>query len=185
LEDGTTGITGLTAAFSPSTIVLSGGNSASSALTLTNSITTPPGTYSFTVVANSGNTTHMVTAQVTVPTVGFRLSTGLLAFGNQLIRTSSSPQTVTLTNNGTRTTSITSIKVAPSVYTDTTTCGTSLAPGASCTVSVTFTPTVASLFTGTLTFTDADASSPQVVTLTGTGTSTSGPTATLLPSTLN
>jgi hypothetical protein len=185
LEDGTTAIAGLTAAFSPATIALSGGNSASSALTFSDLTTTSAGTYPFTVVANSGNTTRMVTAQVTVPAPGFRLSTTTLAFGNQLIRTSSTPLTVTLTNNGTKATTITSIKTNLTVYTDTTTCGTSLGAGKSCTVTVTFTPIAVGTFGGTLTFTDADATSPQVVNLTGSGTSTSGPTATLLPATLN
>ena len=185
LEDGTSGISGLTAAFSPATIVLSGGASASSALTLTGLPTTPAGTYPFTVVANSGNTTHMVTAQVTVPAPGFRLSTALLAFGNQTINTTSAPLTVTLTNNGSKATAITSIASNLTVYTQTNNCGTSLAAGASCTVTVTFKPIAQGTFTGTLTFIDADATSPQVVSLTGTGTSSSGLIATLLPSTLN
>ncbi|HEY1677377.1 MAG TPA: choice-of-anchor D domain-containing protein [Candidatus Sulfotelmatobacter sp.] len=184
LEDGTSGISGLTAAFSPSTISLSGGNAASAALTLTALTTTPAGTYPFTVVANNGNITHMVTAQVTVPAPGFRLSTVLLAFPSQQINTSGSPMAVTLTNNGSAATSITSIVSSLTAFTQTNNCGTSLAAHASCTVNVTFKPTTVQTFSGTLTFTDADSTSPQVVTLTGTGTN-SGPSATLLPSTLN
>ena len=56
------------------------------------------------------------------------------------------------------------------MFTQTNTCGTKLAAGKNCTVTVTFTPSFAGTFTGTLTFTDADVTSPQVVTLTGTGT---------------
>jgi hypothetical protein len=185
LEDGTSGISGLTAAFSPASIVLSSGNAASSALTFTGLTTTPAGTYPFTVVANNGNTTHMVTSQVTVPPAGFRLSTVLLAFPSQILNTSSSPLTVTLTNNGSTATSITSILPSLTVFTQTNTCGTSLAAHASCTVNVTFKPNAVAPFSGTLTFIDADSTSPQVVTITGTGISSGGPTATLLPSSLN
>src|SRR5262249_29461702 len=45
-----------------------------------------------------------------------------------------------------------------------------VAPGISCTVSVTFTPTLIGVRHGTLTFTDSAPTSQQTVTLTGTGT---------------
>jgi hypothetical protein len=51
----------------------------------------------------------------------------------------------------------------------TTTCGSSLAPGANCTASATFTPGAAGARTASLTFTDAAASSSQTVTLSGIG----------------
>jgi hypothetical protein len=181
LLDGLQTVTGMSSSFSPSTISLSGGVAATSALTITGSTKAPAGTYPVTIVANNGNLTRMVTAQVTVPAPGFRLSTMLLAFGNQQTNTSAS-QTVTLTNNAKTSTSITNIVSNLSVFTETNTCGTKLAAGASCTVTVTFDPNFDGTFNGTLTFTDADATSPQVVTLTGTGTAP--PTATLLPSSL-
>jgi hypothetical protein len=184
LLDGTQGITGLSSAFSPATIPLSGGNPGTSVLTVTALTTTPPGTYNVTVVSNSGNLTKMVTAQVTVPTLGFRLNTVLLAYGNQTINTTSAPQTVTLTNYGSTTTAITSIVSNLPVFAITTkTCGASLAAGASCTVTLTFKPNSAGVFIGTLTFTDADITSPQIVTLTGTGVT--APTATLLPASMS
>jgi len=181
LLDGLQGITGMSSAFSPTTISLAGGVAATSALTITGSTKAPAGTYPIIIVANNGNLTHMVTAQVTVPAPGFRLTTMLLAFGNQQTNTSAS-QTVTLTNNAKTSTSITSIVSNLSMFTQTNTCGTKLAAGKSCTVTVTFTPSFAGTFTGTLTFTDADVTSPQVVTLTGTGTA--APTATLLPASM-
>jgi hypothetical protein len=110
------------------------------------------------------------------------LSTSLLAFGNQQTDTTSASQTVTLTNNAKSSTSITSIVSNLSVFTETNTCGTKLGGGKSCTITVTFDPSFAGTFNGTLTFTDADETSPQIVSLTGTGTSP--PTATLLPSSL-
>ncbi len=182
LADGLQSITGMSSSFSPSTIALSGGVAATSALTITGSTKAPAGTYPVTIVANNGNLTHMVTAQVTVPPLGFRLSSMLLAFGNQQTNTTSASQTVTLTNNAKTSTSITSIVSSLTVFTQTNTCGTKLAAGKSCTVTVTFTPDFPGTFNGSLTFTDADATSPQVVTLTGTGTAP--PTANLLPSSL-
>jgi len=182
LLDGIQSVKGMSSSFSPSTIALSGGIAGTSALTITGTTSAPAGTYPITIVANNGNLTHMVTAQVTVPSPGFRLSTSLLAFGNQQTNTTSASQTVTLTNNAKTSTSITSIVSNLSVFTETNTCGTKLGAGKSCTVTVTFDPNFAGTFNGTLTFTDADATSPQIVSLTGTGTSP--PTATLLPSTL-
>jgi hypothetical protein len=183
LLDGTSGIAGLTSGFSPTTIPLSGGNAGTSVLTISDTTATPAGTYPVTIVANSGNTTHMVTAQVTVPAPGFRLNTILLAFGNQTQNTTSAAQSVTLTNNAKTSTKITSVVSNLPVFAiKSNTCGTSLGAGKSCTVTVTFTPNSAGNFVGTLTFTDADPTSPQIVTLTGTGTAI--PTATVVPGTL-
>jgi hypothetical protein len=50
-----------------------------------------------------------------------------------------------------------------------TTCGSTLNPGASCVISVTFRPTNSGTQTGSLRLTDNAANSPQVVGLSGTG----------------
>jgi hypothetical protein len=66
-----------------------------------------------------------------------------LTFLNQLVNTASAPQTVTLTNSGLAPLSISSIAFAgtnAADYSQTNTCGTSLASGASCPILVTFTP---------------------------------------------
>jgi hypothetical protein len=97
------------------------------------------------------------------------LSASSLAFDNQQINTTSAAQVLTLTNTGTGTLTIGSI-VTTGNFADTTTCGGTLAIGANCTVSVTFTPLSAAALTGAVTFTDDAANSPQVVTLSGTGT---------------
>src|SRR5258708_16556784 len=52
-------------------------------------------------------------------------------------------------------------------------CGSSVAAGASCTISVKFTPTAAGTRTGTLTLTDNASNSPQTISLTGIGSTTS------------
>src|SRR3989449_239941 len=107
-----------------------------------------------------------------------------LAFGDQRLSTTSPAQTVTLTNSGTATLSITSIALAGSNPGDFaiaagTTCtnGATVVAGASCLLNLTFTPTAASARTATVTITDDAAGSPQSVSLTGTGVTP--PTATL------
>jgi hypothetical protein len=79
---------------------------------------------------------------------------------------------VTLTNTGNAALAIASIQVTPipSEFTQTNNCGSSLAPAASCTISVTFTPVTAGEATATasLSVTDNAATSPQTIPLTGT-----------------
>ena len=99
-----------------------------------------------------------------------RLSVGTLAFGNEAVGATSPPQTVSLTNAGASAVAIASI--TPSAgYTDTTTCGASLAANQSCNVSVSFAPTGAGAVQGLLTVT-SNANGPntvQTVSLSGTG----------------
>ena len=103
------------------------------------------------------------------------LAPATVAFNNQVVRTTSLAQTVTLTNSGTAALSITSISVTGTNAADfaqTNTCPTgsaTLVAGASCTLSITFTPTLTSGETGSLSFTDNAAGSPQTVALSGTG----------------
>jgi len=109
------------------------------------------------------------------------LSPTTLNFGNVNVGTTSSPQTVTLTNNGAKALSISSIATSAS-FSQTNNCGSSLNAGASCSISVTFSPTAAGTSNGTLTITDNAAGSPQTVSLTGNGT---GATVTFSPASLN
>src|SRR5207302_208664 len=103
-----------------------------------------------------------------------------LTFAAQPVGTTSTAQTVALTNNGSAALSISGI-AASGDYTQTNNCGTSLGVGASCTINVTFTPTVAGSRTGTLSVTDNAAGSPQSVSLVGTGIA---PGAALSPASL-
>ncbi len=68
----------------------------------------------------------------------------------------------------------------PGDFAQTNTCGTSVLAGASCTFSVTFTPTGINIRKANLSISDNAAGSPQLVTLTGTGTAVK-----LVPSSLN
>ncbi len=107
-----------------------------------------------------------------------------LSFGTVNLGTTSSPQTVTLTNNGGSAVTITSIATSPAngPFSQTNTCGNSLAAGANCTVSVTFTPTTSGNVSGTLTITDSAQGSPQSVALSGSG---NGATVSFSPSSVN
>ncbi len=110
------------------------------------------------------------------------LSPTSLAFAMQTDGTTSAAQTVTLTNSGTAALTISSI-AASEDFAQTHTCGTSVAVGGSCTISVSFTPSVAGTRTGALTVTDNATGSPQTVTLSGTGVATA-PIVTLAPTAL-
>jgi hypothetical protein len=113
------------------------------------------------------------------------LSPTSLSFGNQQVGIGSTPQVITLTNTGNATLSVTSIKIATSNtgdFSQTNTCPSSLAASASCTISVTFTPTKTGNRSSTVKFTDNATGSPQSVPISGTGVA---PVATLSPANLN
>ncbi len=97
-----------------------------------------------------------------------------IAFGNQVVRTASAPQTLTLANLTKNLLSISGISFTGTNASDfsqgNSTCGTTLAVNATCTIGVIFTPTTVATETATLSIADSDPSSPQTVPLTGTGT---------------
>ena len=130
--------------------------------------------------ARNGTLTISDNAAVS-PTVALT-GTGVLAavvtpsslnFGNQALGTTSAAQVVTFTNNQTSGLKITSISTGSNDFPLSSTCPISpstLAAGASCTASVSFTPKASNARTATLTFTDKASNSPQTVALSGTGT---------------
>lgn len=100
---------------------------------------------------------------------GFALNPAGLVFPAQSLNTTSQSQTVTVTNGASAQT-ISSIAISgvnASDYAETTTCGSGLAAGATCTITVTFTPTASGLRKASLTITDNAPGSPQVVNLSG------------------
>jgi hypothetical protein len=97
------------------------------------------------------------------------LSPAKLIFATQLVGISSAAQSVTLTNYGTTALSIISI-VASGDFSASKTCGSSLAALASCTISVTFSPTMIGSRTGKLSITDNAPGNPQTASLKGVGT---------------
>jgi hypothetical protein len=91
-----------------------------------------------------------------------------LTFGAQVENTTSAAKPATLKNTGTTTLTINSIGVS-GAFAQTNNCGATLAPGHTCTINVTFTPTTTGPFSGTLTVTDNATHSPQTTSLSGTG----------------
>jgi acid phosphatase type 7 len=93
-----------------------------------------------------------------------------LSFGSDQLGVTTSSKKITISNTGGSPVSITSITISGD-FSRTTTCGSSLAVAAQCTISVKFTPTAIGSRTGQVTITDNATGSPQVVSLKGTGTS--------------
>jgi parallel beta-helix repeat protein len=94
-----------------------------------------------------------------------------LTFASQALNTSSSAQSVKVTNTGNAAASVSGVATTGD-FSQTNTCGSSIAAGASCTVSVTFKPTVSGTRTGTLTVSGNASNNPLTVALTGTGAGT-------------
>lgn len=101
-----------------------------------------------------------------IPGPAVATSPASLSFQQQPISTTSAPQTVTLSNRGDGTLTISAI-AASGDFAQTSTCGNSLATGANCTIDVTFTPTTTGTRNGTVTISDNAAGSPHTVSLVG------------------
>ncbi len=101
------------------------------------------------------------------------LSATELTFASRVIGTTSTAQSVLITNSGN-----TSVNIGALTYTGpfsaTTSCGATLAAGQTCSVSVTFTPTATGVVSGTVTLQTAVGS--QSIALTGTGQNPTLPT---------
>jgi F5/8 type C domain/Abnormal spindle-like microcephaly-assoc'd, ASPM-SPD-2-Hydin/Right handed beta helix region len=93
-----------------------------------------------------------------------------LAFGGENTGSTAAAKTVTISNTGSAAASISAVS-APAPFGQTNTCGTTLAAGASCTASVTFSPTSGGAASGSLTVTSNATNSPLTVALSGTGVS--------------
>jgi hypothetical protein len=103
------------------------------------------------------------------PSPSVMLAPNPVQFGSQPLAIPSPIQSVTLTNTGSTSLTISSIS-ASGDFAHTTNCGGTLASGASCTIDVTFTPTALGDRTGTLTITDDAPGSPHTLPLPGWGT---------------
>ncbi len=134
-----------------------------------------------------------VPADVLVSTLGAAtpaaasLSAASLAFGSQVVATTSAPQVITVSNTGGAPLTISAVTltgVNADQFSSTNNC-TSVGAGGSCTIIVNFAPTTAGAKTAALSIASNAAGSPSVVNLTGTGTavatgttiSIAGPTA--------
>lgn len=91
-----------------------------------------------------------------------------LSFASTTVGSTSAAQTVTVHNSGTAAASVSGVSVSGD-FAQTNTCGSSIAAGASCTVSVTFHPSAAGSRTGSVTVSSNATNSPTTVALSGTG----------------
>ena len=138
--------------------------------TVTASVTLPAGQQVLTVAQDNGgwnlNSLQFTSGGGQAPRL--TANPASLNFGSQAVNTTSAAQAVTLTNTGSAAATVSSIATSGD-FSQTNTCGTSIAAGASCTVNVSFRPTASGTRTGTLT---VSGNSPTTVALSGTGTGT-------------
>jgi len=119
--------------------------------------------------ANSPQSIALAGTGVAAPPV--TLSASSLSFGNETVGTTSAPQVVTVANSGTSSVTFPTPAVAAVAgYSVVTTCsGATLTTGQTCTVTVSFKPTVAGAANASLSLTDNAANSPQSISLSGAG----------------
>jgi hypothetical protein len=151
---------------------LAGGASCTVGVTFTPTATgAVAGTLTFT--DNASNSPQKVSLSGT-GSAAVTLSASALNFGVTAVGSTSASQTVTVTNTSSAAIGVAAIATTGD-YADTTTCGSSLAVGGSCTVSVTFTPSAVGARTGSLSIslTTGLSTGTQSVSLSGIGSSSS------------
>ncbi len=178
--------TGTVTFFDGSTNLGTSNLNTSAQATLTTSTLTV-GTHSITATyngdSNFASSTSSVVSQLVQGAVA-QLAPTSLNFGNQTVGIVSTAQPVTLTNIGNIALTLAPINITgtnPNDFGQTNNCGTSLAAGSSCTISVTFKPTATGARSAAVSVSDNAPNSPQTVSLTGTGVL---PTVTLSPTSL-
>jgi hypothetical protein len=97
------------------------------------------------------------------------LSATSITFPPQTVGTKSAAHKVSLSNTGSGTLTINSIATSPQFFTKTTSCGKTLQPKASCTISVFFDPTLQGILVGSLSIQDDGLNGQHTVALSGTG----------------
>ena len=129
------------------------------------------GTLSVTSNATTTSKSALLSGTSTVPALGFGPAS--LSFADQLVATTSSSQSLTLTNPGTAPLLLNAVTPSSEYQVVGTTCAqpypATLAPGASCTVSLSFTPQASGARPGTLTVSSNVPGSPYSARLSGKG----------------
>jgi hypothetical protein len=167
---------------------VTGPNASSFVFAITSTATLAPGA-SYTIHGHCApKTTGPLTATISISDTGIlspqtitltgtglqpvaSLSAPSLTYVSQLVGTASASQSVTLTNTGNGTLSITGIQITganASSFVFGNNCGSSVAPGASCTIHGHFAPTTAGALTAAIIIND-NAGGSQTVALAGTG----------------
>ena len=161
------------------------GNNLIAGASCTLSITfTPSGAFTRTgavsIADNAANTPQSIALTGVGNGAVVSLAPASLDFSTQAVATTSAAQTITVSNTGNVPLTISSISSTNPEYAQTNTCAGTLNASATCTVSVTFTPTAAGAQGGTI-YVATNVGTPSV-SLTGSGT---GPVATVSPASLN
>ena len=170
-----------------STITLGGANSDAFAITSASTCAAPsslnPGAKCTIVVTFTPTTPGVSNASITIADSApggqqvvsltgtastLTLSASSLDFGTVAVGSTSAPQSITATNDGTSAITFSSI-TASGDFKETDNCTTPLQMTTNCTINVTFTPTSTNSSVGALTITDNAPGSPQIVLLTGSG----------------
>ena len=170
---------------------LSLATSATNSATLAGTPDVPAQALAFTIKVTD-SATHSATQAYTISILPepdiLSLSTATLSFAPQAVGSTSAAQTETLSNIGSSALNIASITIvgnnAAEFNQSASTCGTTLAAGATCTVNITFKPSQLGPRSASIAITDDTGGSPQSVSLDGVGI-TPGPNATLSAISLN
>jgi len=122
-----------------------------------------------TITDNAPGSPQQISLTGTSSSAGLSLSPASVSFPAQFVGTSGLPQTLTVTNTGNVTLTITAVTTSAADFGVLSNCTNPVAPGLNCTVGVFFSPTAGGTRTGTLKITDNAGNSPQTVALTGNG----------------
>ena len=166
---------GLTCSFTPATIT---GGAGTATVTIAASSSATMGTYPITLTGTAGGSSHSQTRAITIASsqgaTNAHLGPVAINFAAQPVASSGAAvQTATLTNAGTAILQVSGVSIAGSNAADFSIanngCGTSVAAGASCQISVMFSPQASGARSGMLTVTDNATGGTQVVNLSGSG----------------
>jgi FG-GAP-like repeat/Abnormal spindle-like microcephaly-assoc'd, ASPM-SPD-2-Hydin len=130
------------------------------------------------IVASTAYATAANEISVLLSTPFKAVAPASLNFGSQGVGTVSAPETITISNPASVSFNITNV-AAGGDYSQTNDCGGSLAAGAHCTITVSFSPTKTGSDAGTITLSDSTKASPLAIPLTGSGVN--GPALTADP----
>ena len=126
---------------------------------------------------NGGGTSSPLTFSIGAPAPPaapvVTIASSTITFTAQTVGVSSAAQTISVKNTGNA--DLNGVKIAvtgtdAASFSETNDCGTTVAAGSGCTLSVVFTPSAAGTLSATIAITDNAAGSPQSVALSGTGT---------------
>jgi hypothetical protein len=163
-------------------IVLGAGDGTTKGVSLTPAIATTGSVGDFN---NDGMLDVVLGSGVLLLQTTAKLSPLSVTFTNQNVGTTSVPQVATLTNVGTTTLVINKVILTgtnSASFAQTNNCGTSLAAGASCAISITFSPRKSGVLAAAVVVSYGGVGSPQQIALGGTGVT--APTVTLSPARL-